>query len=234
MHRFYTQQILTPHSQITLEEGDSHHLAKVLRLEAGNTIEVFNGEGSIAKAAIVTVHAKRSIVEIQSVEIVEKRSRVHVAFAISKSQALDFILHRCTEVGTTAFTPLTSQHSLHPNHWNEERWKKVVIEVCKQCQSAHVPKLNPPEPLLSFVEKRKNEMVFLFCDEAMRDAAPPFIPEGKEVVLLVGAEGGWSTEEREKILALGGMSFSLGANRLRAETAALVSLVLAKRLVQEV
>lgn len=231
LSRFFYPGDLGCDQEIELSSEESHHIAKVLRLMERAEVEVINGRGSIAIGSVVSISAKRVVVRINSVQTTEKRPRVHVVFAMTKGAAMDFIVHRCTEVGVASFQPVYSQHSLHVSHFNRERWEKVLVEVCKQCQELHSPVLHTPLDFRAWLQKREKAKRLFICDEAQRESSGLKYERDEEVEVLVGPEGGWSREERE--LFPEACFLGLGKNRLRAETAALTATILAKKIIGE-
>lgn len=219
--------------EITLPGQQSHHLVNVLRLKNGAEVELVDGKGTVARGNVAESSPHASKITIQSVDRIASHSRVTLAFAIPKGAALDLIVRKCTEVGLMAFQPLITRHSINPDHWNEERWDKVVNEVIKQCQAPHAPIVYPPKTLEDWIGSRDESSLLVFCHEDKREkksaAESRNTKSQRSCDLLVGSEGGWSKEETERIEARGAIPLSLGANRLRAETAALVALVLTKK-----
>lgn len=232
MHRVYVEGEYKVGDRKVIEDSEAHHVLKVLRLKEQDEVELFNGQGQRGRAEIVETSKKDFSVEIVSEN---KFPQVHhgcLAFALPKGQALDFIVHRCTELGVGEFQPLLTGNSLHPSSWNEERWQKVLIEVSKQCQSAYLPRFHEPKKISDWLRERDTSRILFFCDEEQREKKEAFL-SGIKFDVLIGAEGGWSPSEREEILKKGAETLSLGANRLRAETAALVGMTLAKKLLGE-
>ncbi len=188
---------------------------------------LIDGKGTLAKARVDSASPKGTRVHVLSIETSAKKSGVTICFGVPKGPALDFIVRRCTELGVAAFQPLVTRYSLHlkEKDFNEERWHKVVAEVAKQCQELHFPSILPAKPLNAWLSSREKRTLVL-CDEAEREGSPSL--QG-DCDLLIGAEGGWSDEERMELKAAGAISFGLGVNRLRAETAAVVATYLATR-----
>ncbi len=232
MHRFFQSPLPKETAQTTLSADESHHLVHVLRVKEGETVTLVDGKGGRATAEIVKASARGAIATILSVAQEKASTRIHLVFAVSKGPALDFIVRRCTEVGIASLQPIVTAHSSPKNAWNEERWEKVVHEVGKQCQSAWFPTLCPPLSLDSWLTSRERSRLFFYCDENERRA--PLGQAGSvDCDIVVGAEGGWNREEIEKMAKADGKALGLGANRLRAETAALVATVLVKAMLLE-
>jgi 16S rRNA (uracil1498-N3)-methyltransferase len=231
-NRFLLQaESLTSPGEITLSPEESHHLARVLRMQTGEEIEVVDGQGSVGVATIIDVNPKAAKAQVQNVRKEAQACHIVLAFGIPKANACDFILHRCTEIGIKAFQPLITAHSLHPKEWNQGRWEKVVLETCKQCQESWFPIIRKPQTLDDWLATQSGSPLF-YCDEEERKAQPS-VPVGKDVFLLIGPEGGWSREEIASFRKNGGVSLGLGKNRLRTETAALVATTLLKQMRKE-
>ncbi|MBM4304437.1 MAG: 16S rRNA (uracil(1498)-N(3))-methyltransferase [Deltaproteobacteria bacterium] len=229
MARFLLKAKFVVGQEFELTPEESHHLVKVLRMEGGEQCELVNGEGEIARAIVIEPHSKKTRCLVEEVRKEEIKNRIHIACAIPKSNALDFIIHRCTELGVCSFQPLISEYSLKINSWNEDRWERVVLETAKQCQETYFPVVLKPLDLKSWIfEKRQKERQLVYCDEQARFDALESVPIDREVDLLVGSEGGWSQTERGWFQQLG-KAMGLGKNRLRAETACIVGLTLLKK-----
>lgn len=219
---------------LALDPTQSHHLSSVLRAVTGDSIELVDGYGEIAIATVqsiiggiveVAIHGKTQVSN-------SGRSVIHVAFGLTKSASVDFILRRCTEVGVSGFQPLNTAHSQRYSDWNSKRWEKIIIEVSKQCQQARFPTVNKPMDWRAFLANVTNEDQLVVCDEAERKHSAQTLV-GNKTWLLIGPEGGWSDSERADLASRKTLSMGLGRNRLRAETACLVGLTLLKNYLQE-
>ncbi len=232
MHRFLFHSAPAIGDTVALEPEQSKHLAKVLRLEVETVVGIIDGKGTLAKGAITAVHAKASQVRILEVQTATERSRVRLCFAAPKGQALDFIFRRAPELGIEGLQPLQTRFSTPTKGWNAERWDTVVGEVCKQCEELFFPQVFAPLSLDAFLRQRDPKRVLVLCDENARSAEAA-LPQGLDVDLVVGAEGGFHASEVESLHSAGALSLGLGRNRLRAETAALVALTLTKKTLGE-
>jgi 16S rRNA (uracil1498-N3)-methyltransferase len=221
-------------AELALSLEESHHLIHVMRLPAGAPIEVVDGAGRRAEAIVVSTSGGVARVRIGAIEQGPPASRVEIAFGIPKPAALEFILRRATEVGVAAFRPLVTRHSLRLAEWNERRWGKIVLEVCKQCQELWFPRLLPPQPLSAWLADRNAARALVLFDETDRAAHAAISAQAAGWDLAVGPEGGWSPEELAQLRSSGALSYGLGRNRLRAEMAAVAGAVLIKREIGEI
>ncbi len=232
VHRFLSESALSENTHVSLSSEESHHLARVLRMKSGDSAVLVDGNGAWAKACVLDANPKKSILEISSVQRETVRPRLQVCFAVAKGPAVEFIIRRATELGVASFQPLITAHSLAPKQFNDERWTKIIVEVCKQCEAPFFPVLQSPLSLSQWLGSRPSQRALFFCDEA--DRVTPVTSEiSGPCDLLVGAEGGWNDEERKLIGNHKPRRFGLGKNRLRAETAALVAVTLLKEKLHE-
>lgn len=221
--RFFCESIPSIGGDALLDREESHHLTKVLRLQGGDPVDLVDGRGVLGLGRLLRVDARESSVTIEDrLEFPPTHSAV-VAFGITKGAALDFIVHRLTEVGVREIVPLVTDHSLAPKDWNEERWTRVLRETAKQCQETWFPNLRTPLALADYLRELERKS-YVVCDETARDGK---LGEPIDTV-LVGPEGGWSAAERERFIKAGAKFLGLGKNRLRAETAAVAAAVTLK------
>ena len=230
--RFLSPEPLRAGARVTLSDEESHHLLRVLRMGLDAQVLLIDGQGGYADARVDAATKKSATVIVGEVRREEPRHHVHLVFGVTKAPAMEFILHRATELGVASFQPLYSQHALRLSSWNEDRWRKILWETAKQCEELHLPRLAAPVSLPEWLASRKKDRALYLCDETDRSLSPP-ASQPTEVEILVGPEGGWSPEEIETLTKAGARKMSLGRNRLRAETASVVAVTLGKRIVGE-
>lgn len=211
---------------ITLSSEDARHLSTVLRLKTGASVQIFNGVGGVGEACLEKVGKGTALARIESTHTVAANHKVSIVFGLSKAPAVDFIVRRCTELGVRSFQPLKTQNSQSWSSWNAERWRKMTIETSKQCQENNLPIVETPLSFEAWLEKRQPGVDVVVCDENKRDSEAELNSNFVEVV--IGAEGGWSEQERVAFDGVGVHWLGLGVNRLRTETAALVGATLIK------
>jgi 16S rRNA (uracil1498-N3)-methyltransferase len=231
--RFLSPEIPTVGNPLTLDFEQSAHCVRVLRLRAGDSVSVINGKGTLGEGIILEANPKRTMIEVKSIESRGEASQVQIAFGLTKPAALELIFRKCTELGIASFQPLITDHSLHPDSWNEERWHKIVVEACKQSQELWFPKIFAPISLETWLKERKLNHSLVVCDEASRKTKHE-LKLSSPADILIGPEGGWSEAERNQFTGLKIFSLGLGPNRLRAETACLVALALVKSQLSEI
>lgn len=237
MRRFFFDPTLRDGDRVFLSEEESHHIAKVLRLKAGDIIEILDGLGAVFQAVITTVgrQVEARIEEIMTREVSEGKP-VWVWQAILKGEKMDTVVQKCTELGVTGLIPYQSSRCQGKfdqvqGRKKHQRWQRIGLEACKQCRRLHTMQIDAPT---SFTESlRKNSadtaLRLLFWEEekTTRLGEIPGIAQAPSLDLMLGPEGGFTREEVDLARLSGWRTVSLGNRILRAETATLsaVSLV---------
>ena len=233
IHRFY----LTPGQWLvespTLDSADSHHCADVLRLEVGDKVTLFDGEGSVADAELIAVHRKHCTVRIGARSVASPlRCSLTLAQAIPKGKNMDMILQKGVELGASTIVPLLTRRTVVRLDEGEglrkqERWQQIALEACKQCGRNKTPVVTAPFSLEQFLIQPREELLLLASLQpgavTIKDALAK-VPAHPAVTVLVGPEGDFTPEESALALQAGAIPVTLGPMILRAETAALYCL----------
>ena len=227
-YRVYSSSPLTLGQVCALDEHASHHLAKVLRVKVSTQISVFNGDGQDYSGHIDAVSKQQVTVNITSVKSIHTEStlRTCLALAVSKGDRFDWAIKKATELGVTSIVPILSQRvdvRLSPERWLKKRahWQQVVISACEQSGRAVIPEVFSPEPLDSWVAGVEADCKYLL-DPALESEETSTTPES--VAVLIGPEGGFTSEELRLASQFGFYALRLGPRVLRTETAPLVAL----------
>ncbi len=224
MQLFYVPHITK--NEIVLDETESKHAIRVLRLNAGDKVQVVDGNGGFYTAEINDPHPKKCrLVLIESIREFGKRDfRLHIAIAPTKNNdRFEWFLEKATEIGIDEITPLLCERSERKTI-KPERLEKVLISAMKQSVKAYLPKLNPMTPFGKFLEESKASQKFIaHCNEGEKPHLKNEIRAGGSVLVLTGPEGDFSPEEVEQAQKSGFKSISLGNSRLRTETAGVVA-----------
>lgn len=240
MDRYWSPEISENKRFVVLDREQSHHLARVMRAEIGHRVHLLSGDGAEATAKVTSVKPTAVELEIEAVQRTAVRPQVRLCFAVVKGQALDFIFHRATELGVHSFQPLLTQNVVGKNAasaWNPERWQRVVRETCKQSQQPFFPEVHPLLSFEAFLKSRDASRVLLFCSEEDRDEEPKVGESAKAaegIDLVIGPEGGWAEAEKQLALEHSARLLGLGVTRLRAESACLVAMTVAKVAIGEI
>ena len=223
--RIYTPQHLLSSGSIELEGPVSHYLLRVLRLSTGDSLILFNGDGRDYPGEVCEVKHQRVLVRVTGSEDPGNESTLKITLvqAISRGERMDYSLQKATELGVYCVQPVIS--SRVEVRLDEKRqakrlahWQGVVISACEQSGRAIVPEIKLPLSLDNWLAADDGS-ARLVLDPDASIGLSAIDPEGDCVSVLVGPEGGFSSEEMEKICANGVRAVSLGPRVLRTETA---------------
>jgi 16S rRNA (uracil1498-N3)-methyltransferase len=228
--RIYTSQPLQENAAVALEPGASQHLARALRMQVGDALLLFDGRGGQYPATITAVDRKRVTVTTATHQPTEVESplRVHLAIGMSRGDRMDWVVQKATELGISAVTPLVTERTelkLRGERAEKKRvhWQQVAISACEQCGRNHIPGIAAPASLADWLAQCDAELRLVLHHRA--DPAPVAATPAS-VALLVGPEGGLSTDEIAAAEAAGFASLRLGPRVLRTETAPLAALAI--------
>jgi len=232
MRRFFFDPSNRKGDSVLLSEEESHHISKVLRLKAGDMIELLDGLGALYHAVITTVgrQVKVHIEGIVKKELDADKS-LWVWQGILKGEKMDTVVQKCTELGVTGIIPFHSarcQGKLDPMQARKrhERWQRIGIAACKQCLRLQTIQIDAPSTYAGSLSKMSDDnkilRLLLWEEEEtihIHDIAD--IDKSASLALMLGPEGGFTLEEVEQARLLGWRTVSLGDRILRAETATL-------------
>ncbi len=214
MHLFYNPHIQG--SSFELEEQESKHAIRVLRLVRGDRVILVDGRGGWYEAVIVDDHPKRCKLQIDT----EKQGYQPLSFKLHLAVAPTKNLDKATEIGISEITPLICKRSERKG-MKLERLEKILVSAMKQSLKAYKPKLNEPMGMEEFITiERPGTLGIAHCYPLERRSIKELDFSGT-YTLMVGPEGDFTEEELTKALQAGYIPFHLGSSRLRTETAAL-------------
>ena len=235
MHTFYVPppQIFTDTATIT--DSEQHHLRNVLRLTPGATIRIIDGQGNVYIAEVLETGTNRGASEARILSH-EFHARVSPSLTLfqglPKSDKMELILQKTTEIGVTQIVPIHSVHALqNPSQNRYERWHRVVISATKQCKRAWLPELCKPQTYEASLAQLENfSRCLILNPQIEQESRPQYIKtvlrqvsQPTSIALFVGPEGGFSKQEVTAAIESGCMPVTLGTNILRTETAAIMA-----------
>ncbi|MFP4203873.1 MAG: RsmE family RNA methyltransferase [Opitutales bacterium] len=220
---------------LVLDTRESHHLVRVFRAPAGASVEVLDGCGRRYSGILEVANARAARIGVSEVRTEPAPTPAMTLLqALPKGKAMDLVLRMATEIGATTIRPVfTDQGAVRMSgdrlRAKMDKWSLTMIEACKQCGLAHLPDLAEPELLRDSLKRERDEdpagdvlrvVASLEADcrplcEVLRTSAP-----FSRVVAAIGPEGDFSAEEYRLFREAGFKPVLLGANVLRAETAA--------------
>jgi len=210
----------------TLNEEESKHCIRVLRLGVGDEITIVDGKGGLFRTRIVLPEPKRCQVEVfETIAEFEKRNHyLHIAIAPTKNiERFEWFLEKATEIGIDEITPLLCEHS-ERKVVNNERLEKIIVSAMKQSIKAYFPKLNQMVTFKQFIQTQNNGELFIaHCYKKDLSPLKNEINPTHKSTILIGPEGDFSPNEVDSAILKGYKEISLGSSRLRTETAGIVA-----------
>ncbi|HKI51873.1 MAG TPA: 16S rRNA (uracil(1498)-N(3))-methyltransferase [Geothermobacteraceae bacterium] len=225
MRRFFAAPELLRQATFTLPSDILQHL-KVLRIAAGERIELFDGCGLEATALITSLD--KSIAQV-SIEQRRHSPAPRLAFrllqGVPKGSKMDLLLQKGTELGISRFSPVYCKHgdvSIAPRRLTgrSDRWQKIIQEAARQSGRSHLPRLDPPDQLTNLLPRVREELRLVPWEqggEPLQDLLHAAAPQS--IACLIGPEGGLTAAEVDLAKANGFRPVTLGPRILRSETA---------------
>ncbi len=220
---FYAPDIETT---LTLPESDSQHAVRVLRMKEGDDLTVIDGKGFRYNCRLVSAHQKHASVAILGKEAAPLPWRQQITVAVAPTKHIDrmeWLVEKLTEIGVNRIVPLLSRRS-ERKEIKTERLEKIAVAAMKQSLKATLPQIAPMTPVKEFIRGFQCPQRFIaHCDDNLeRRLLAREYTAHTDAALMIGPEGDFAPDEIETALNAGWMPVSLGDNRLRTETAALV------------
>ncbi len=228
--RIFCDVRLGPGAQFALSDDAANHIAKALRLSAGDALVVFDGRGGEYDAVILRVDRGRVEVKTGAFRGVERESPVEVGLVqgLPEADKMDWILQKAVELGAAWVQPVVCDRSVVRLSGDraarrESHWQRVMVAACEQCGRNRVPALHATLAFRDWAAQASDARRWMLMPGAAESLVAQPRPDGP-VQLLVGPEGGLSERELDIALTVGFKPLSLGPRVLRAETAPLAAL----------
>jgi 16S rRNA (uracil1498-N3)-methyltransferase len=211
-----------------LDEREAHYLGRVLRLERGDALVAFNGRGTERRASIGSLQRRGAELELRESVAALPASRLELTLiqALPKSDAMDLIVQKATELGASAIVPVYTEFSVvrldaERTERRVEHWRKIAQGACEQCGRHVPPTIAAPDELARWLDLLADgdARLALDPDSTVRLAGAADGP--RRVAAAVGPEGGFGAGDWRRLDAARFTRIGLGPRVLRAETAAL-------------
>lgn len=225
MQLFYNPTLDHSVSQFVFSSEESKHIVKVLRKKEGEILHITNGKGCLFEAKIRIADIKRCKAEITSTTKTHpKMYRLHMAVAPTKTNdRFEWFLEKATEIGVSEITPIICEHS-ERRILKIDRMEKVIQSAMKQSLRTYLPKLNSAISYKDFLAQQQEGLLFIaHCQKDEKMELKRRVAPDKDITILIGPEGDFSDNEIKMAFEKGFFPVSLGENRLRTETAAIVA-----------
>jgi 16S rRNA (uracil1498-N3)-methyltransferase len=230
--RIHLTQPLQAGREVLLPEQAGEHVARVLRLERGHPLILFNGDGHEYDATLASL-AKRAVsADVIAVRSVDRESPLPLTLAqgIARGEKMDWILQKATELGVGRIVPIVTERT--EVKLDEERaerrvmhWNSIIAGACEQCGRTRLPRLDHPQRLdrwLGSLEGDPALRLILHPDGEVAAHALPTLTHG--AILCVGPEGGLSDNDVAMLRQTGFLGLRLGPRVLRTETAGIAAM----------
>ncbi|MDR1459837.1 MAG: 16S rRNA (uracil(1498)-N(3))-methyltransferase [Bacteroidales bacterium] len=228
MNFFYSAEpVLHIH---VLNEQESRHCVKSLRLRTGDSLCLTDGKGNVYNAKIIDDNVKACSLEI--IDRLEDYPRLpyhlHIGIAPTKnSERLEWFVEKAVETGISEITTLLCDNSERTSV-KSDRIERLMISALKQSLRTELPVFTNEIPFAPFLEKTKNrytQKFIAYCGKTEQASLPlkTYCKPHTDALILIGPEGDFSPSEIHQAIKCGFIPISLGKFRLRTETAALLA-----------
>lgn len=249
--RFYCPGEIAAGQIFELPANAAHHAAKVLRLEQGDAVTLFNGKGGEFSAIIARVAKTGAAVAVEKYLKIERESlpAITLAQALCANEKMDWVVQKAVELGVNRIQPVVTNRSVvrlsgERADKRVQHWRQVAIAACEQCGRNQLPQVLPlislPDWLTEQTQQPGNQNAgrkgldrgtpdnpcFILsptAEKSLREYAGPLSAAPRALSLLVGPEGGLAPEEEAAAVAAGLIPLRLGKRILRVEGAALAA-----------
>jgi len=229
--RIYHPGTLSIHQEVSIEPQAATHLTRVLRVQAGAELIMFNGDGNEYKAVVSRVQRNSAWANIIDAQSVDRESilNIHLGQGISKGERMDYTIQKAVELGVTSITPLLTEHStvqLKADRIEKRirHWQGIIDSACEQCGRNRVPVIETPVKLQQWLVQTGENALKLTLEPNATETFSNMTCTGTEIILLIGPEGGLSEHEIRLSSDNGFTGIRLGPRILRTETAAVTCL----------
>ncbi|PIE41554.1 MAG: 16S rRNA (uracil(1498)-N(3))-methyltransferase [Gammaproteobacteria bacterium] len=231
--RIYQPYAFEAGSKIQLDASGAAHVGRVLRMQPGQQVCLFNGEGGEYLATLVEASKKSVCVSIDhfNPENYASPLPIHLGQVISRGERMDYALQKAVELGVSEITPLFSlrcEVKLSGPRLDKrmQQWQHQIISACEQCGLNLPPKLNTPQQASSWFEQVKQPLKWILHpgETPLNELLCREKPEG--ICIAIGPEGGFAPEEITAADNAGFTATAIGPRVFRTETAPVVAISL--------
>jgi len=225
VHRILINVDKIDDSRVVVEGPEVQHLVRVLRAKKGDEVVAFDGQGQQWTAQIEELDNNQvhlHLGETQKTSL-ESPLAITLGIGVTKGDKLDVMVRMATELGVQVISPLYTHRSV-PSDMGDakrQRLRRIALEACKQSRRNHLPQVNDPVALSSFLEgsDASSTRLILWEQEGTLLSETLQTPPPKKVSVLIGPEGGWEESEIKEAQEHGFQCIHLGPRILRTETA---------------
>jgi 16S rRNA (uracil1498-N3)-methyltransferase len=221
MFYFFSNNI--ENGQAYLNASDSKHCIQVLRMKAGDELNLLDGKGNVHCGVISDANKNSCAVQIQKTEFKDQLKGYKLSIAIAPTKNIsryEWFLEKACEIGVDTIYPITCKHSERKTI-REDRLEKKLISAMKQSGNVYLPQLSSLctfEDFLALTAESRSSR-YIACMVEHNQYLGDLYDKDQDAMVLIGPEGGFTDDEIEKAKSYGFKTISLGKTRLRTETA---------------
>ena len=237
MQQYFVEQKGNMNEVIAFTQEQQHHIAHVLRMKQGSVVRIVDNEGCAYLATISYVHQQPIATIFEEIENTEHRDIILVA-ALIKKEKWEYVLQKAAELGATKIIPLETSRTVVKS--NDEkvdrklaRWNKIVLEACEQSHHTYCTEVVEPIRIKDLPIYLVDVNLVAYEKENVSKHIKHYVKGLKNVLVIIGPEGGFDPKEIDTLLEMGVQPCSLGKNILRAETAGLYALTVIDAMSEE-
>ena len=228
--RIHCPEPLSTGSHYSLTGDRHHHVARVLRLKAGDRLTVFDGNGGEYSAIIEDVRRASTTLATGEFRDVERESPLHIRLAqgIGRGERTDFAIQKAVELGVASIVPLlTTRGVVRLDARRAERrrahWQGIIVHACQQCGRNRLPPVHPVVAFEEWLQDHRDDGLGVMLDSTAGRSLEQVEYQAGIITVLVGPEGGLDDRERDAAYGAGFQGARLGPRVLRTETAAIAA-----------
>nr|WP_320145924.1 16S rRNA (uracil(1498)-N(3))-methyltransferase [uncultured Anaeromusa sp.] len=231
MRRFFLHSL----EDAVLTGTEALHAAKVLRLQPGAVIAVCDAKERSAEAEVISVSEESVVLKMRRAleETAEAELQVHILQSLAKGEKMEWVLQKTVELGCSFFAPISADRSVlrldaKKAVARQERWERIALEAAKQCKRSRIPGVKAVASLETALEALPEGVLLLVLYEdeqslGLKEALTALAERPKQVALLIGPEGGLTSQEVALARQYGALVVRMGPRILRTETAAVAA-----------
>jgi 16S rRNA (uracil1498-N3)-methyltransferase len=221
--RLFFKESLSLNLTDKLDKSQSHYVNKVMRVKVNEVFSLFNSSG---EWEAIILNITKNIVEFNITKQLRQKENIKelwLAFSPIKSNYFNFMIQKATELGVTKFLPIIFDRTI-VRKINKERLEKVIIEASEQSNRINVPSIEDPQSLNDLLNNEKIDLIFTDLNSENKKLDLEKLT-ANPICIIIGPEGDFSEDEREKILTFKGVQpIKINENILRSETAVISAL----------
>lgn len=225
---FYEPALLPASKLHVLSEESSKHAIQVLRMRAGDALQLTDGKGCLFTAGVQEVSKKSCTVQItamqQQAPAIPRRVSMGVSL-LKNASRFEWLLEKATETGVQQIIPLLCERT-ERQHFRFDRMQGILVSAMLQSQQVWLPQLHQPTAFKQALELDALQKLIAHCEPDDGKQTISRLALQPDVLLLIGPEGDFSPAEIQQATAQHYQPVTLGSTRLRTETAAIVAAAL--------